>query len=46
MIIVLLPVPVVASFLGMDSVFWYWVETFDKGISMLGTAIKIEINVL
>ena len=42
----LLPVPVVASFPGMDSVFWSWEDTFDEGVFMLGTVIKIEINVL
>ena len=45
-IIVLLPVLVVASFPGMHSVFWSCEDTFLKGVSMLGTVIKIEINVL
>ena len=39
--ILLLPVPVMASFPGMDSVFWSWEDTLDEGVSMLGTAIKI-----
>ena len=33
-------------FSGNDSVFWSWEDTFDEGVSMLGTVIKIEINVL
>ena len=45
-IIVLLRVPVVASFPGMDSVFWSCEDTFVEGVSMLGTVIKIEINLL
>ena len=39
--ILLLPVLVVASFPGMDSVFWSWEDTLDEGVSMLRTAIKI-----
>ena len=41
MIILLLPVPVVASFPGMDSVFWSCEDTLDEGVSMLGTVTKI-----
>ena len=40
----MLRVPVVASFMGMDS--WSWEEKFVETVSMLGTVIKIEINVL
>ena len=44
--IIVLCIPVVASFMGMDSVFWSCEEKFVEGVSILGTVIKIEINIL
>ena len=43
MIILLLPVPVVASFLGMDSVFWSCEDTLDEGVSCWELRLKFKL---